>query len=74
MLYIKEEFNLHSMAMVEGSIMAMALLGATIFTTFSQTFADAFGRQMMLLALALLSFIAALLVIFRSHHAYMFYS
>jgi hypothetical protein len=29
---------------------------------------------MMLLALALLSFIAALLVIFRSHHAYMFYS
>lgn len=71
MFYIKEEFNLQSTPITEGLIMASALFGATITTTFSGTFADAFGRWRMLLASAVSSFISDLLVIFLSQHVYM---
>ncbi|KAM0888630.1 hypothetical protein ACQ4PT_028213 [Festuca glaucescens] len=71
MLYIKEEFNLQSMPMVEGAIMAMALFGATMITTISGALADAFGRRMMLLVSAVLSFITAMMVIFWSQQVYM---
>jgi MFS family permease len=71
MLYIKEEFNLQSMPMVEGAIMAMALFGATMITTISGMLADAFGRRMMLLVSAVLSFITAMMVIFWSQQVYM---
>ncbi|XP_047058252.1 monosaccharide-sensing protein 2-like [Lolium rigidum] len=71
MLYIKDEFNLQSMPMVEGAIMAMALFGATMITTISGTLADAFGRRMMLLVSAVLSFITAMMVIFWSQQVYM---
>jgi MFS family permease len=71
MLYIKEEFNLQSMPMVEGAFMAMALFGATMITTISGMLADAFGRRMMLLVSAVLSFITAMMVIFWSQQVYM---
>ncbi|XP_044983063.1 monosaccharide-sensing protein 2-like [Hordeum vulgare subsp. vulgare] len=74
MFYIKEEFKLDSMPMIEGCIMAMALFGATIITTLSGMLSDKFGRWMMLLTSAVLSFVSALLVIFWSQHVYMLLS
>ncbi|KAM3261950.1 hypothetical protein ACQJBY_052560 [Aegilops geniculata] len=71
MLYIKDEFKLDSMPMIEGCIMAMALFGATIITTLSGMLSDKFGRWAMLLTSAVLSFVSALLVIFWSQHVYM---
>lgn len=71
MLYIKDEFKLDSMPMIEGCIMAMALFGATIITTLSGMLSDKFGRWVMLLASAVLSFVSALLIIFWSQHVYM---
>ncbi|KAM0872132.1 hypothetical protein ACQ4PT_038945 [Festuca glaucescens] len=71
MFYIKEEFNLDSMPMVEGCIMAMALFGATVITTLSGLLSDKFGRWAMLLTSAVLSLVSALLVIFWSQHVYM---
>ncbi|KAG2539685.1 hypothetical protein PVAP13_9NG491900 [Panicum virgatum] len=44
-LYIKKEFNLQSEPLIEGLIVAMSLIGATVVTTFSGAVADSIGRM-----------------------------
>ncbi|EEC67373.1 hypothetical protein OsI_34495 [Oryza sativa Indica Group] len=62
-LYIKKEFNLQSEPLIEGLIVAMSLIGATIITTFSGAVADSFGRRPMLIASAVLYFVSGLVML-----------
>ncbi|KAF0931436.1 hypothetical protein E2562_004563 [Oryza meyeriana var. granulata] len=48
-LYIKREFELEAQPAVEGFVVAMSLIGATIITTFSGPVSDVIGRRPMLL-------------------------
>ena len=54
LLYIKRDFNLDGHPALEGLVVAMSLIGATIITTFSGPLSDSVGRRPMLIASSLL--------------------
>lgn len=62
-LYIKKEFQLESEPTIEGLIVAMSLIGATIITTFSGAVSDSVGRKPMLIVSSLLYFISGLVML-----------
>ncbi|XP_057963722.1 monosaccharide-sensing protein 2-like [Malania oleifera] len=62
-LYIKKEFNLQTEPTVEGLIVAMSLIGATIVTTFSGAVSDWLGRRPMLIISSVLYFISGLVML-----------
>ncbi|KAJ3681994.1 hypothetical protein LUZ60_014567 [Juncus effusus] len=62
-LYIKREFNLESDPTIEGLIVAMSLIGATIITTFSGAVSDSIGRRPMLIASSVLYFASGLIML-----------
>jgi MFS family permease len=62
-LYIKREFDLETQPAVEGLVVAMSLIGATIITTFSGPVADMVGRRPMLIASSLLYFTGGLIML-----------
>jgi MFS family permease len=62
-LYIKKEFNLQSQPTVEGLIVAMSLIGATIITTFSGPVSDMIGRRPMLILSSVLYFCSSLIML-----------
>ncbi|KAK2351348.1 monosaccharide-sensing protein [Trifolium repens] len=68
-LYIKREFQLESEPTVEGLIVAMSLIGATVVTTCSGALSDLFGRRPMLIISSLLYFVSSL-VMFWSPNVY----
>ncbi|KAF3341283.1 monosaccharide-sensing protein 2-like protein [Carex littledalei] len=68
-LYIKKEFNLESQPTIEGLIVAMSLIGATIITTFSGPVSDSVGRRPMLIISSVLYFLSGL-IMFWSPNVY----
>ncbi|MFS7900421.1 putative major facilitator, sugar transporter, major facilitator superfamily [Helianthus anomalus] len=68
-LYIKKEFHLETQPTIEGLIVAMSLIGATVITTFSGSVADAIGRRPMLVISSVFYFISGL-VMFWSPNVY----
>ncbi|KAM0856880.1 hypothetical protein ACQ4PT_048838 [Festuca glaucescens] len=62
-LYIKKEFSLETQPLIEGLIVAMSLVGATVITTFSGAVADSFGRRPLLIASAILYFASGLVML-----------
>ncbi|XP_015697381.1 monosaccharide-sensing protein 2-like [Oryza brachyantha] len=62
-LYIKKEFNLQSEPLIEGLIVAMSLIGATVVTSFCGVVADSVGRRPMLIASAVLYFVSGLVML-----------
>lgn len=62
-LYIKREFQLESQPTMEGLIVAMSLIGATIITTFSGAVSDWVGRRPMLIISSVLYFISGLVML-----------
>ncbi|KAK9135621.1 hypothetical protein Syun_014951 [Stephania yunnanensis] len=62
-LYIKKEFNLESEPTVEGLIVAMSLIGATIITTFSGHVSDLIGRRPLLIISSVLYFLSGLVML-----------
>ncbi|CAH2076679.1 unnamed protein product [Thlaspi arvense] len=62
-LYIKKEFNLESNPSMEGLIVAMSLIGATLITTWSGGVADWLGRRPMLILSSILYFVGSLVML-----------
>ncbi|KAF5764342.1 putative major facilitator, sugar transporter, major facilitator superfamily [Helianthus annuus] len=62
-LYIKKEFNLQSEPTIEGLIVAMSLIGATLVTTCSGAISDWLGRRPMLIISSVLYFIGGLVML-----------
>ncbi|CAN4078573.1 unnamed protein product [Withania somnifera] len=62
-LYIKKEFNLQTQPTIEGLIVAMSLIGATVITTFSGPVSDMFGRRPMLIISSILYFLSGLVML-----------
>ncbi|XP_022868057.1 monosaccharide-sensing protein 2-like [Olea europaea var. sylvestris] len=62
-LYIKREFNLQSQPTIEGLIVAMSLIGATVITTFSGPVSDWLGRRPMLIISSVLYFISGMVML-----------
>ncbi|KAL3527315.1 hypothetical protein ACH5RR_011971 [Cinchona calisaya] len=62
-LYIKREFNLQSQPTIEGLIVAMSLIGATVITFFSGSVADWLGRRPMLIISSVLYFLGGLVML-----------
>lgn len=62
-LYIKREFDLQTQPTIEGLIVAMSLIGATIITTFSGSVCDLVGRRLMLIASSILYFFSGLVML-----------
>uniref|UniRef100_A0A5B6ZV31 Putative tonoplast monosaccharide transporters 2 n=1 Tax=Davidia involucrata TaxID=16924 RepID=A0A5B6ZV31_DAVIN len=62
-IYIKKEFNLESEPTIEGLIVAMSLIGATLITTFSGGVADWLGRRPMLIVSSVLYFASGLVML-----------
>ncbi|XP_057956944.1 monosaccharide-sensing protein 2-like [Malania oleifera] len=62
-LYIKKEFNLQSDPTIEGLIVAMSLIGATVITTFSGSLSDGLGRRPMLIISSVLYFFSGLVML-----------
>ncbi|XP_020237695.1 monosaccharide-sensing protein 2 [Cajanus cajan] len=62
-LYIKKEFQLESEPTVEGLIVAMSLIGATVVTTCSGALSDLLGRRPMLIISSLLYFVSSLVML-----------
>lgn len=62
-LYIKKEFNLQNEPTIEGLIVAMSLIGATLVTTFSGAAADSLGRRPMLIISSVLYFVGGLVML-----------
>ncbi|CAD5182033.1 unnamed protein product [Musa acuminata subsp. malaccensis] len=69
-LYIKREFKLEGQPTIEGLIVAMSLIGATVITTFSGAVSDWIGRRPMLIISSVLYFISGL-IMFWSPNVYM---
>lgn len=69
LLYIKKEFKLESEPTVEGLIVAMSLIGATVVTTCSGALSDMLGRRPMLIISSVLYFVSSL-VMFWSPNVY----
>ncbi|KVI02980.1 General substrate transporter [Cynara cardunculus var. scolymus] len=68
-LYIKKEFHLETQPTIEGLIVAMSLIGATVITTFSGPVSDTIGRRPMLIISSMFYFISGL-VMFWSPNVY----
>lgn len=62
-LYIKKEFNLESDPAVEGLIVAMSLVGATVITTCSGPISDWLGRRPMMIVSSICYFISGLIML-----------
>ncbi|XP_041012555.1 monosaccharide-sensing protein 2-like [Juglans microcarpa x Juglans regia] len=62
-LYIKREFKLESEPTVEGLIVAMSLIGATLITTCSGALADSIGRRPLLIISSVLYFVSGLVML-----------
>ncbi|XP_061367375.1 monosaccharide-sensing protein 2-like [Gastrolobium bilobum] len=62
-LYIKREFKLESEPTLEGLIVAMSLIGATVVTTCSGTLSDLLGRRPMLIISSILYFVSSLVML-----------
>lgn len=62
-LYIKREFKLESQPAVEGLIVAMSLIGATLVTTCSGAIADWIGRRPMLIISSVLYFLSGIVML-----------
>ncbi|KAF8377953.1 hypothetical protein HHK36_031342 [Tetracentron sinense] len=62
-LYIKKEFNLEGEPTIEGLIVAMSLIGATVITTCSGPISDWLGRRPMLIISSVLYFISGLVML-----------
>ncbi|KAK9677658.1 hypothetical protein RND81_11G158800 [Saponaria officinalis] len=62
-LYIKKEFKLESNPTLEGLIVAMSLIGATVVTTFSGSVADSLGRRPMMIISSICYFAGAVLML-----------
>ncbi|KAF8409895.1 hypothetical protein HHK36_002413 [Tetracentron sinense] len=62
-LYIKKEFNLENEPTVEGLIVAMSLIGATVITTCTGPISDWLGRRPMLIISSVLYFISGLIML-----------
>ncbi|XP_009359629.2 monosaccharide-sensing protein 2-like [Pyrus x bretschneideri] len=62
-LYIKREFKLESQPTIEGLIVAMSLIGATVITTFSGPVSDSLGRRPMLIISSVLYFLSGLVML-----------
>lgn len=68
-LYIKKEFNLHNEPTIEGLIVAMSLIGATLITTCSGPISDWLGRRPMLI-ISSICYFASGLIMFWSPNVY----
>ncbi|KAL4569101.1 hypothetical protein LXL04_024729 [Taraxacum kok-saghyz] len=68
-LYIKKEFHLETQPTIEGLIVAMSLIGATVITTFSGPVSDNIGRRPMLIISSMFYFTSGL-VMFWSPNVY----
>ncbi|KAG2702972.1 hypothetical protein I3760_06G116300 [Carya illinoinensis] len=62
-LYIKREFKLESEPTVEGLIVAMSLIGATLITTCSGALGDWLGRRPLLITSSVLYFVSGLVML-----------
>lgn len=62
-LYIKREFKLEGEPTIEGLIVAMSLIGATVITTFSGPVSDIVGRRPMLITSSILYFASGLVML-----------
>ncbi|KAJ7967061.1 monosaccharide-sensing protein 2 [Quillaja saponaria] len=62
-LYIKKDFKLESEPTIEGLIVAMSLIGATLITTCSGAISDSFGRRPMLIISSILYFVSGLVML-----------
>ncbi|KAL2247168.1 monosaccharide-sensing protein 2 [Sesamum indicum] len=62
-LYIKREFDLQRQPTIEGLIVAMSLIGATVITTFSGPVSDWLGRRPMLIISSVLYFLSGLVML-----------
>ncbi|KAM2618346.1 hypothetical protein TB1_034643 [Malus domestica] len=62
-LYIKREFNLESEPAVEGLIVAMSLIGATVVTFCSGAVADWLGRRPMLIISSVFYFLSGIVML-----------
>lgn len=62
-IYIKREFDLQSQPKIEGLIVAMSLIGATVITTFSGPVSDWLGRRPMLILSSILYFLSGLVML-----------
>lgn len=62
-LYIKREFKLESEPTVEGLIVAMSLIGATLITTCSGALGDWLGRRRLLITSSVLYFVSGLVML-----------
>ncbi|XP_078442860.1 tonoplast monosaccharide transporter2 [Wolffia australiana] len=62
-LYIKREFSLENDPTMEGLIVAMSLVGATVVTSFSGALADGIGRRPMLMISSVLYFAGGLVML-----------
>ncbi|CAL9051867.1 unnamed protein product [Musa banksii] len=62
-LYVKKEFKLETQPTMEGLIVAMSLIGATIITTFSGAVSDMVGRRPMLIISSVLYFVSGLVML-----------
>lgn len=62
-LYIKKEFKLESDPTVEGLIVAMSLIGATLITTVSGPVSDSLGRRPLLIISSVLYFLSSLVML-----------
>lgn len=63
LLYIKQEFHLETQPTMEGLIVAMSLIGATIITFCSGGISDLVGRRPMLILSSILYFISGLVML-----------
>ncbi|GAB2267556.1 trans-aconitate methyltransferase 2 [Dionaea muscipula] len=62
-LYIKKEFNLQTEPTIEGLIVAMSLIGATMITTCSGPISDWLGRRPMLIISSICYFASGLIML-----------
>ncbi|GAV88765.1 Sugar_tr domain-containing protein [Cephalotus follicularis] len=62
-LYIKREYHLESEPTIEGLIVAMSLIGATLITTCSGPISDWLGRRYLLIISAVLYFVSGLVML-----------
>ncbi|KAL8151344.1 hypothetical protein V2J09_021152 [Rumex salicifolius] len=62
-LYIKKEFNLQSEPTIEGLIVAMSLIGATLVTTCSGPISDSVGRRPMMIASSICYFFSSIMML-----------
>ncbi|XP_074563247.1 monosaccharide-sensing protein 2-like [Curcuma longa] len=66
-IYIKREFKLEDRPTMEGLIVAMSLIGATVITTFSGAVSDWIGRRPMLIISSILYFLSGLVMLWSSN-------